>query len=48
VPLLFLLVFFTKWVLTQSFRIKRLDPIYKTRIALHSAPIVNTFCIFSI
>jgi len=47
---LFRLAFFTKWVLTRSFRIKRLGPIYKARIALHSAHIlaISTINIFSI
>ena len=34
---LFRLAFFTKWVPTRSFGIKGLGPIYKTRIARHSA-----------
>ena len=36
---LFCLAFFTKWVLTRSFRIKRLGPIYKMQIAPQSAHI---------
>ena len=39
-PDCFVSLFFTKWVLTRSFRIKGLGPIYKAPIALRSAHIV--------